>query len=184
LATELAELQERICNTPSGSITAVQSVFVPADDFTDPAVVHAMLHLSASVVLSRQRAAEGFYPALDLLQSSSLMLAPHVVGERHFDTARRARQALAEYEQLKDIIAMLGMEELAPEDRATVVRARRLERFLTQPFFSTQVFTGKPGKYVTVEDTLTGCERILAGEFDEVHEAKLYMIGSIEEAES
>jgi F-type H+-transporting ATPase subunit beta len=182
LATELAELQERICNTSSGTITAVESVYVPADDFTDPAVVHTMVHLSSTVVLSRKRAAEGFYPALDLMESNSRMLSPAVVGERHWTIAREVRRVLAEYQDLKDIIAMLGMEELAPEDRLVVTRARRLERFMTQPFFTTEAFTGQPGAFVGIEDTLDGCERILNGELDDVSEGRLYMIGKIEEA--
>ena len=182
LATELAELQERICSTASGTITAVESVYVPADDFTDPAVVHTMVHLSATVMLSRRRASEGFYPALDLLESNSRMLSPDVVGQRHFDIAREVRRTLAEFEELKDIIAVLGLEELAPSDRKIVARARRLERFMTQPFFTTEAFTGQPGVFVSIEDTLDGCARILEGELDGVPESRLYMIGRIEEA--
>jgi F-type H+-transporting ATPase subunit beta len=182
LSTELAELQERICNTKRGTITAVESVYVPADDFTDPAVVHTMVHLSSTVVLSRKRASEGFYPALDLLESNSRMLSPAVVGERHWNVAREVRRTLAEYEDLKDIIAMLGMEELAPEDRLIVTRARRLERFMTQPFFTTEAFTGQSGAFVPIEDTLQGCERILGGEFDDVPEGRFYMIGAVQGA--
>ncbi len=183
MATELAELQERICSTSRGAITAVESVYVPADDFTDPAVVHTMVHLSTSVMLSRKRASEGFYPALDLLNSTSRMLSPEVAGERHWRVAQRVRELLAEYDDLKDIIAMLGLEELSPEDRQVVVRARRLERFLTQPFFTTEMFTGVPGEFVPLGETVDGCERILDGEFDEVDEGKLYMIGSVDAVE-
>jgi F-type H+-transporting ATPase subunit beta len=182
LATELAELEERICNTPNGAITSIQAVYVPADDFTDPAAVHTFSHLSASIVLSRKRASEGFYPAVDLLQSTSKMLLPQIVGERHYNIAQEIRQTLANYEELKDIIAMLGLEELSPTDRNTVYRARRLERFLTQPFFSTEQFTGLKGKFVELEAVLKGCERILNDEFSEYPEKAVYMIGTIEEA--
>ncbi len=179
LSTELAELEERICSTPNGAITSVQAVYVPADDFTDPAAVHIFSHLSASIVLSRKRASEGFYPAVDPLQSSSKMLSPTVLGERHYKVAQEVRRTFAVYEDLKDIIAMLGLEELALDDRNTVYRARRLERFLTQPFFSTEVFTGIEGRQVSLEDTLRGCERILDDEFADVPETKLFMIGSL-----
>ena len=181
LASELAELEERICNTVDGSITSVQAVYVPADDFTDPAAVHTFGHLGATVVLSRKRASQGFYPAIDLLESSSKMLTPIVVGERHYNIAREVRKTLAEYEDLKDIIAMLGLEELSRDDQNTVNRARRLERFLTQPFFSTEQFTGHKGKAIELEDTLVGCERILADEFAKISERALYMIGSADE---
>ena len=183
LATELAELQERIANTRSGAITSVQAVYVPADDFTDPAAVHVFSYLSASIVLSRKRASEGLYPAIEPLQSGSKMLAPHIVGQRHYDIAQRIRQTLAHYEDLKDLIAMLGLEELTPEDRQLVSRARRLERFLTQPFHTTEQFTSIPGKTVRLEDALDGCEHILNDEFADTPERKLYMIGRIEEAE-
>jgi F-type H+/Na+-transporting ATPase subunit beta len=181
LATELAELQERISNTRSGAITSVQAVYVPADDFTDPAAVHVFAYLSASIVLSRKRASEGLYPAIDPLQSNSKMLAPHIVGTRHYATASAVRQTLAHYEELKDLIAMLGLEELTPEDRRVVSRARRLERFLTQPFHTTEQFTGIAGKTVHLEDALEGCERILNDEFDSYPERRLYMIGRISE---
>ena len=181
LATELAEVEERICNSATGAITSVQAVYVPADDFTDPSAVHTFAHLSASLILSRKRASQGFYPAVDLLRSSSKMLTPTVVGERHYRIALAVRRTLAEYEELKDIIAMLGLEELSEADRRTVFRARRLERFLTQPFFTTEQFTGKPGKLVRLPETLDGCERILADEFAEHQEQALYMIGSIDE---
>lgn len=181
LASELAELEERITNTASGAITSVQAVYVPADDFTDPAAVHTFAHLSASIVLSRKRAAEGLYPAIDPLQSGSKMLSPAIVGERHYRVARAVRQTLADYEGLKDIIAMLGLEELTGEDRRIVHRARRLERFLTQPFTTTEAFTGLPGRQVACEDTIAGCEAILADAFADAPERALYMIGTIGE---
>ncbi|HAC66268.1 MAG TPA: F0F1 ATP synthase subunit beta [Cyanothece sp. UBA12306] len=182
LATELSELEERICNTNTGSITSIQAVYVPADDFTDPAAVHTFSHLSASIVLSRKRASEGFYPAVDLLESSSKMLMPNIVGERHYRIAQAVRQTLANYEELKDIIAMLGLEELSGGDRQIVYRARRLEKFLTQPFFSTEQFTGLSGKFVELEDALDGCDRILNDEFSDFPENALYMIGAIEDS--
>jgi len=183
LGTELAELEERISNTSTGAITSVQAVYVPADDFTDPAAVHTFGHLSSSIVLSRKKASEGLYPAIDVLQSGSKMLVPNIVGEHHYRIAQEMRRALAEYEDLKDIIAMLGMEELSQEDRRTVNRARRLERYLTQPFFVTEQFTGKKGKMVSLEDALQGCERILHDEFFDYSEQSLYMIGGIGEAQ-
>ncbi len=183
MASELAELQERIANTRTGSITSVQAVYVPADDFTDPAAVHIFGHLSSYIVLSRQRASQGLYPAVDPLQSHSKMLVPHVVGKKHYRVAREIRETLANYEELKDIIAMLGLEELSTEDRQTVFRARRLERFLTQPFFSTEHFTGQEGRLVSLEKGLEDCERILNDEFADYPESSFYMIGGIEEAE-
>jgi F-type H+/Na+-transporting ATPase subunit beta len=182
LATELAELEERICNTKTGAITSIQAVYVPADDFTDPSAVHTFGHLSATIALSRKRASEGLYPAIDLLQSSSKMLMPNIAGERHYKIAQEIRKTLAVYEDLKDIIAMLGISELSREDQRIVHRARRLERFFTQPFFVTEQFTGTAGKMVPREDTLIGCERILNDEFAEHPERALYMIGSIDEA--
>jgi len=182
LASELAGLEERICSSALGSITSVQAVYVPADDLTDPSATHTFGHLSASLVLSRRRASQGLYPAVDPLESESKMLNPAVVGERHYRVAREVRRLLAEYEELKDIIAMLGLEELSREDRATVNRARRLERFLTQPFATTEHFTGKPGRTVALADTIAGCETILAGELDERPERALYMIGPLDEA--
>jgi len=182
LASELAALQERICSTPNGAITSIQAVYVPADDLTDPAAVHTFAHLSASIVLSRKRASQGLYPPLDPLESSSKMLLPDVLGERHYRIAQAVRKTLAEYEELKDIIAMLGLEELTEEDRRTVGIARRLERFLTQPFAVTEHFTGMPGRLVPLEQTLDGCERILDGEFMSVSEQALYMIGAVDEA--
>ncbi len=182
LASDLAELEERICNTASAGITSVQAVYVPADDFTDPAAVHTFGHLSASVVLSRDRASQGFYPAIDPLKSGSKMLTPTVVGERHYRVAQQVKEALANYEEVKDIIAMLGLEELSKEDRQTVNRARRLERFLTQPFYVTEQFTGHEGKMVGLDSVLEGCERILDDEFADEPERVLYMIGSVDEA--
>jgi len=181
LGTDLAELEERISNTATGAITSVQAVYVPADDFTDPSAVHTFGHLSSTIVLSRKKASEGLYPAIDPLQSGSKMLVPHVVGEKHYRIAQEMRRTLAEYEDLKDIIAMLGMEELSQADRRTVNRARRLERFLTQPFFVTEQFTGKEGKMVSLDDALQGCERILNDEFYDRPEKSLYMIGKISE---
>jgi F-type H+-transporting ATPase subunit beta len=183
MGSELAELEERIINTRRGAITSIQAVYVPADDLTDPAAVHTFSHLSASVVLSRKRAGDGLYPAVDPLETGSKMLTPRVVGQRHYRVAQEVRRTLASYEELKDIIAMLGLEELSREDRRTVYRARRLERFLTQPFFTTEQFTGMPGKTVALEDALEGCERILNDEFIDAPEKMLYMIGTIEEAE-
>jgi F-type H+-transporting ATPase subunit beta len=182
LATELAGLEERISSTTTGAITSVQAVYVPADDFTDPAAVHTFGHLSASIVLSRKRASEGFYPAVDPLRSSSKMLMPAIVGQHHYDIALAVRHTLATYDELKDMIAMLGMAELSAGDRQVVYRARRLERFLTQPFFSTEQFTNKPGRLVRLEAALEGCDRILNDDFADYPESALYMIGDIEEA--
>lgn len=182
MGTELSGLEERIANTDSGAITSIQAVYVPADDLTDPAAVHTFSHLSTSIVLSRKRAGEGLYPAIDLLQSSSKMATPGIVGERHYLLAQEIRRTLARYQDLKDIIAMLGLEQLAPEDRAVVARARRLERFFTQPFFATEQFSGIKGKVVSLKDSLDGCERILRDEFKDFPESALYMIGAIDEA--
>jgi F-type H+-transporting ATPase subunit beta len=182
MGTELSGLEERIANTASGAITSVQAVYVPADDFTDPAAVSAFSHISASIVLSRDRASQGLFPAIDPLQSSSKMATPGIVGERHYALAQEIRRTLAQYAELKDIIAMLGIEQLSPDDRNTVARARRLERFLTQPFFTTEQFTGKAGKLVSLKDALDGCERILRDEFKDCPESALYMIGTIDEA--
>ncbi len=184
LATELAELEERISSTQSGAITSIQAVYVPADDFTDPAAVHTFGHLSASIVLSRKRASQGLYPAIDPLKSGSKMLTPGVVGERHYNIARQIRSTLADYEELKDIIAMLGIEELSQQDQKTVNRARRLERFLTQPFHVTEQFTNVKGKTTSLEEGLQGCERILDDEFYDDPESAFYMIGSIDEADT
>jgi F-type H+-transporting ATPase subunit beta len=160
-------------------MTSIQAVYVPADDFTDPAATHTFAHLSASIVLSRKKASEGLYPAIDPLRSYSRMLTPGTVSPRHYRVARAVRTTLAEYEDLKDIIAMLGLEELSERDRATVRQARQLERFLTQPFFSTEAMTGNPGRFVTLEETLDSCERILSGAFRDRNEGDFYMIGSI-----
>ncbi|MEO5926457.1 MAG: F0F1 ATP synthase subunit beta [Bryobacteraceae bacterium] len=182
MGTELSGLEERIANTDTGAITSIQAVYVPADDLTDPAAVHTFSHLSTSIVLSRKRASQGLYPAIDLLQSKSKMATPGIVGERHYLLAQQIRQTLAQYEDLKDVIAMLGLEQLAPGDRQVVARARRLERFLTQPFFATEQFSGIQGKIVSLEDSLDGCERILRDEFKDYPESALYMIGAIDEA--
>lgn len=182
MGTELSQLEERIANTDTGAITSIQAVYVPADDFTDPAAVHTFSHLSASIVLSRKRASEGLYPAIDPLQSSSKMATPGIIGKRHYALAHEIRRTLAQYSELRDIIAMLGMEQLSPEDHKVVGRARRLERFLTQPFFTTEQFTGHKGKLVSLRDTLDGCERILRDEFKDYPESALYMIGAIDEA--
>ncbi len=182
MGTELSGLEERIANTRTGAITSIQAVYVPADDLTDPAAVHVFSHLSASIVLSRKRASEGLYPAIDLLQSSSKMATAGIVGERHYNLAQEIRRTMGQYEALKDIVAMLGMEQLSPQDRDTVARARRLERFLTQPFFTTEQFSGLAGKMVSLKDSLDGCERILRDEFKDYPESTLYMIGAITEA--
>lgn len=181
LATELAQLEERIASTENAAITSIQAVYVPADDFTDPAAVHTFAHLSASIVLSRSRASQGLYPAIDPLQSSSMLLTPSIVGDRHYRLAQEVRRTLAEYEGLKDVIAMLGLSELSADNRALVGRARRLERFLTQPFSVTRVFTGQPGRRISLASALDGCERILNDEFRDVPEAELYMIGTLDE---
>ncbi len=182
MGTELSGLEERIANTDTGAITSIQAVYVPADDFTDPAAVHTFSHLSASIVLSRKKASEGLYPAIDPLLSNSKMATPGIVGERHYGLAQQIRSTLAQYADLKDIIAMLGLEQLSATDRAIVARARRLERFLTQPFFTTEQFSGIEGKLVSLADALDGCERILNDEFADVPESALYMIGAIAEA--
>lgn len=182
LGTELAELEERICSSSNGAMTSVQAVYVPADDLTDPSATHTFSHLSASIVLSRKRASQGLYPAIDPMQSDSKMLTPGIVGRRHYETAQAVRRTLAEYEELKDIISMLGVEELSRKDRDTVNQARRLERFLTQPFFTTEQFTGQSGKLVSLPECIEGCERILAGEFAGRPERSFYMIGAVDEA--
>jgi F-type H+-transporting ATPase subunit beta len=181
MGTELSELEERIAYTDAGAITSIQAVYVPADDLTDPAAVHAFSHLSASIVLSRKKASEGLYPSIDLLQSNSKMATPGIVGEKHYELSQKIRQTLAQYEELKDIIAMLGMEQLSVADRNVVNRARRLERFLTQPFFATEQFSGIKGKEVSLGDALDGCRRILSDEFKDLPESAFYMIGSIDE---
>ena len=182
LATEIAELEERIASIAGASVTAIQAVYVPADDFTDPAVVETFRHLDSSVVLSRDMAAQGLYPAIDPLASTSILLDPRVVGAKHYSVAEAVRQTIARYRELQEIISLLGVEELSAEDRRTVARARRLERFLTQPFLVTQQFTGVPGKSVAVEDTIAGCSAILSGEGDEWAESSFYMVGTFEDA--
>lgn len=182
MSTELSQLQERIANTDTGAITSIQAVYVPADDLTDPAAVHTFSHLSASIVLSRARASEGLYPAIDLLHSNSKLTTPGVIGERHYRISQAVRNTLAQYEELKDIIAMLGLEQLSADDQRIVNRSRRLERFLTQPFFTTAQFSQYEGKNVPLSDALDGCERILNDEFKDYPESAFYMIGSIDEA--
>ena len=181
LGTDIADLEERISSTKDAAITSIQAVYVPADDFTDPSAVHTFAHLSSSIVLSRARAAQGFYPAVDPLASSSNMLTPQIVGERHYQVAVAVRKYLAEYEDLKDIIAMLGFDELPEHDQKTVMKARKLERFLTQPFYTTYQFTGMEGRSVDLEKTIDGCERILSGEFDEYAENDFFMVGDVDE---
>ncbi len=181
MGTELSELEERIAYTDAGAITSIQAVYVPADDLTDPAAVHTFSHLSASIALSRKKASEGLYPSIDLLQSNSKMATPGIIGQKHYDLAQKIRATLAQYEELKDIISMLGMEQLSVEDRNVVNRARKLERFLTQPFFATEQFSGIKGTQVSLKDALDGCERILADEFKDYPESAFYMIGSIDE---
>jgi F-type H+-transporting ATPase subunit beta len=183
LATELAGLEERICSTSSGTMTSIQAVYVPADDITDPSATHTFAHLSASIVLSRKKASEGFYPAIDPLKSFSKMLTPGTVSDQHYRIAGEVRNTLADYESLKDIISMLGLEELSEKDRATVKRARQLERFLTQPFFSTEAMTGRSGKFISLEDTLASCEKILADAYADRSEDAFYMIGTVDDLE-
>jgi len=179
LAGEVAGLQERIASTARASMTSIQAVYVPADDFTDPACAEIFSHLDASITLSRELAAEAIYPAVDPLSSTSKLLDPTVVGQRHYDLSQRVRATIAHYRGLEDIISMLGLEELSPEDQQAVRRARRLIRFLTQPFFVTEFFTGRPGRRVDIEETLDGCEAILEGAHDDTSEQDLYMIGPI-----
>ena len=181
LATEMGALQERITSTNKGSITSVQAVYVPADDLTDPAPATTFAHLDSTVVLSRSLAELGIYPAVDPLDSNSTILDPNVVGEEHYTVARRVQQVLQRYKDLQDIIAILGMEELSDEDKLAVTRARKIQKFLSQPFFVAETFTGTPGVYVKREDTVKGFKAILDGAFDEVSEQEFYMKGSIEE---
>ena len=181
LADDLAVVQERIASTGDAAITSVQAVYVPADDFTDPAVAQTFVHLDSCIVLARHLAAQGLYPAIDPLASTSRLLDPVHLGQRHYELALLVKQTMERYRELEDIIAMLGMEELSAEDQRTVRRARRLARFLTQPLFVTEAFTGHPGRHVPLEKTLNGCERILAGNYDDKDESLLYMIGAIDE---
>ncbi|MBY6188748.1 F0F1 ATP synthase subunit beta [Marinobacter hydrocarbonoclasticus] len=182
LAEEMGVLQERIASTKTGSITSVQAVYVPADDLTDPSPATTFAHLDATVVLSRDIAARGIYPAIDPLDSTSRQLDPLVIGQEHYDVARGVQSVLQRYKELKDIIAILGMDELSEEDKQTVARARKIERFLSQPFFVAEVFTGSPGKYVPLKETIRGFKGILEGEFDHLPEQAFYMVGSIDEA--
>ncbi len=182
LAAEMGALQERITSTKTGSITSVQAVYVPADDLTDPSPATTFAHLDATVVLSRQIAELGIYPAIDPLDSTSRQLDPLVIGQEHYDTARAVQKTLQRYKELKDIIAILGMDELSDEDKLTVSRARKIQRFLSQPFFVAEVFTGAPGKYVPLKETIRGFQAILAGEYDSLPEQAFYMVGTIDEA--
>src|ERR1700681_3102657 len=182
LAAEMGTLQERITSTKTGSITSIQAVYVPADDLTDPSPATTFSHLDATVVLSRNIASLGIYPAVDPLDSTSRQLDPNVVGEEHYTTARRVQQTLQRYKELRDIIAILGMDELSPEDKLAVGRARKIQRFLSQPFHVAEVFTGSPGKYVTLKDTIKGFNMIVNGECDALPEQAFYMVGPIEEA--
>jgi F-type H+-transporting ATPase subunit beta len=181
LATEMGELQERITSTTKGSITSVQAIYVPADDLTDPAPATAFAHLDATTVLSRQIAELGIYPAVDPLDSSSRILDPQVIGEEHYNTAREVQYVLQRYKDLQDIIAILGMDELSEEDKLVVARARKIQRFLSQPFHVAEAFTGTPGKYVELKDTIKGFQEIVAGKYDDIPEQAFYMVGTIEE---
>jgi F-type H+/Na+-transporting ATPase subunit beta len=182
LSTEMGSLQERITSTKEGSITSIQAVYVPADDLTDPAPATTFAHLDATTVLSRGLAAKGIYPAVDPLDSTSTMLQPRIVGEEHYETAQRVKQTLQRYKELQDIIAILGLDELSEEDPLTVARARKIERFLSQPLFVAEVFTGSPGKYVGLAETIRGFQLILSGELDGLPEQAFYLVGNIDEA--
>jgi F-type H+-transporting ATPase subunit beta len=182
LAEEMGRLQERITSTKTGSITSIQAVYVPADDLTDPSPATTFAHLDSTVVLSRDIAALGIYPAVDPLDSTSRQLDPHVVGQEHYDTARAVQGTLQRYKELRDIIAILGMDELAPEDKLLVARARKMQRFLSQPFHVAEVFTGSPGKYVPLKETIRGFKMIASGELDHLPEQAFYMVGTIDEA--
>ena len=182
LAEEMGVLQERITSTKGGSITSVQAVYVPADDLTDPSPATTFAHLDSTVVLSRDIAARGIYPAIDPLDSTSRQLDPLVIGTEHYEVARGVQNVLQRYKELKDIIAILGMDELSDEDKQLVARARKIERFLSQPFHVAEIFTGAPGKYVSLKDTIRGFKGILDGEYDELPEQAFYMVGTIEEA--
>lgn len=182
LSTEMGQLQERITSTKVGSITSVQAVYVPADDLTDPAPATTFAHLDATTVLSREIAARSIYPAVDPLDSSSRILDPHVIGDLHYDTTRKVQEILQKYKDLQDIIAILGMDELSDEDKLTVSRARKIQNFLSQPFHVAEAFTGRPGVYVTIKDTIKGFNMIIDGELDDLPEQAFYMCGGIEEA--
>jgi F-type H+-transporting ATPase subunit beta len=181
LAEEMGKFQERVASTKAGSITSIQAVYVPADDLTDPSPATTFAHLDATVVLSRDIAALGIYPAVDPLDSTSRQLDPLVVGEEHYNVARGVQMTLQKYKELRDIIAILGMDELSEEDKLTVARARKIQRFLSQPFFVAEVFTGSPGKYVSLKDTIAGFKAILSGEYDHLPEQAFYMVGGIDE---
>jgi F-type H+-transporting ATPase subunit beta len=180
LATEMGDLQERITSTTEGSITSIQAVYVPADDLTDPAPATTFAHLDATTVLSRALASKGIYPAVDPLDSTSTMLQPDIVGEEHYATARAVQATLQRYKELQDIIAILGLDELSEDDRLTVSRARKIERFLSQPFFVAEVFTGLPGQYVSLEDNIKGFQMILEGKLDDIPEQAFYLKGNID----
>jgi F-type H+-transporting ATPase subunit beta len=182
LATDMGALQERITTTKKGSITSVQAIYVPADDLTDPAPATSFAHLDATTVLSRQIAELGIYPAVDPLDSTSRILDPRVVGDEHYQVAREIQRVLQSYKSLQDIIAILGMDELSEEDKLTVARARKIQRFLSQPFHVAEVFTGSPGKFVKLEDTIKGFKGIVKGDYDDLPESAFYMVGTIEEA--
>ncbi|MCG5030165.1 F0F1 ATP synthase subunit beta [Mesosutterella sp. OilRF-GAM-744-9] len=182
LAEEMGRLQERIASTKVGSITSVQAVYVPADDLTDPSPATTFLHLDATIVLSREIASLGIYPAVDPLDSTSRQVDPNIIGEEHYNTTRRVQETLQRYKELRDIIAILGMDELAPEDKLTVSRARKIQRFMSQPFHVAEVFTGNPGKYVPLKETIRGFKMIVDGECDELPEQAFYMVGTIDEA--
>jgi F-type H+-transporting ATPase subunit beta len=182
LATDMGALQERITTTHKGSVTSVQAIYVPADDLTDPAPATSFAHLDATTVLSRDIASKGIYPAVDPLDSTSRMLSAMIVGEEHYNVARQVQQVLQRYKALQDIIAILGMDELSEEDKLTVARARKIERFLSQPFFVAEVFTGSPGKLVDLKDTIKGFKGLVEGRYDHLPEAAFYMVGTIEEA--
>jgi len=184
LATEMGALQERITSTTQGSITSIQAVYVPADDLTDPAPAVTFAHLDATTVLSRGLAAKGIYPAVDPLDSTSTMLQPEIVGDDHYTCAQRVKQILQKYKELQDIIAILGLDELSEDDKLAVARARKVERFLSQPFFVAEVFTGSAGKYVTLQDCIKGFTMILDGELDSLPEQSFYLVGDIDEAQT
>ncbi|MBW2528039.1 MAG: F0F1 ATP synthase subunit beta, partial [Deltaproteobacteria bacterium] len=181
LSTDLGELQERITSTTKGSITSVQAIYVPADDLTDPAPATTFAHLDATTVLSRALVEQGIYPAVDPLDSTSTMLDPAIVGDRHYHVATQVQETLQRYKDLQDIIAILGMDELSEDDKITVSRARKIQKFLSQPFFVAEAFTGKPGVFVSLKDTVDGFEELLSGELDHVSEQDFYMCGGIDE---
>jgi F-type H+-transporting ATPase subunit beta len=182
LGTDMGAMQERITTTTKGSITSVQAVYVPADDLTDPAPASTFAHLDATTVLNRSIAEKGIYPAVDPLDSTSRILDPRIIGDEHYETARAVQATLQRYKALQDIIAILGMDELSEEDKLTVARARKIERFLSQPFFVAEIFTGSPGKLVALEDTIKGFQGLVNGDYDHLPEAAFYMVGSIDEA--